>query len=221
LKTDNAITISIHADQFSKTQSHLVINKEFEVTASLFFFVRFSINHQTHSTVDTFVSNESALDIDITYPGVTLVPAEPLAQSPDGKTGWFDLTALREAAQKSGQKTTGYKLQGGEFDPKQLFQHDLSRIKVFVVSNTPTITMRFSKVDVSKLTSVFQEHKSAGFHLFSLFDIGNSSNYEVTHVESNESAETVTVHFGPASSGSVPQNTAFILGGVAEYPAIS
>jgi hypothetical protein len=221
-KSDNAITISIHADQFSKTESHLVINKQFEVKVSFLFFVRFSVDHQTHSTVDTLVSSESELDIDITYPGITLVPAEPLAQSPDGKSGWFDLAALQEAAQKSGKDATGYQLKGGEFDPKQLFGHDLARIKAFVISNVPTITMKFSKVDVNKVTSVFQEHKSIGFNLFSLFDVGNSSDYSVTHVESNTSAQTVTVHFGPPTpSGTLPLNkqTAFILGGVAEYPA--
>jgi hypothetical protein len=222
-KHDNKITISIHAERASETQSHLVINKQFEVTVSFFFFVHFSIEHQTQSTVDTFISSKSALDIDISYPGVTLVPAEPLAQSPDGKIGWFDQTALREAAQKSGTDATGYQLKGKEFDPEQLFHHDLSRVKAFVVSDTPTITMKFSKADVKKVTSVFHEHKSIGFNLFSLFDIGNSSDYEVRSVESDESAETVTVNFGPAPNGSLPleKRTAFILGGVVEYPALS
>jgi hypothetical protein len=38
LNTPNAIVISIYADQFSETQSHLVINKDFSVSVSLGFF---------------------------------------------------------------------------------------------------------------------------------------------------------------------------------------
>jgi hypothetical protein len=129
---------------------------------------------------------------------------------------------IREAAQKSGVDATGYQLRGGEFEPKKLFGHDLGRIKTFVISAIPTITMKFSKVDIAKVSSVFHEHQSAEFNLFSLFDIGKSTDCSVTSMSSDISQQTVSITFGPPQpSGTLPleQQTAFLLGGVVEYPA--
>jgi hypothetical protein len=117
-QASNTITLSIHADTFSETQSHLVINNDFSVSVPLAFIFKVSVEHQSTYTLDTFVSSDNTLDIDIAYPGITLVSAEPLAQSPDGTKGWFDLTMIREAAQKSGADAIGYQLHGSEFDPK-------------------------------------------------------------------------------------------------------
>jgi hypothetical protein len=60
------------------------------------------------------------------------------------------------------------------------------------------------------------------FNLFSLFDTGKSTDYRVTKVTSDTSEQTVSISFGPPQpSGTVPleQQTAFVLGDVAEYPA--
>ena len=220
----NAIKVSITLKHFSSNSSQLSISGGTSFEIPIADILGISVNASASYDLSRYTSSSSNVTMDITYPGVTLFPATPSALSADNKTGWYANDILQEVATKTGQDATGYKLQGSEFDVSTLFGtgKTFSRLKTFVISQQPTITLTFTGVDTHKITSDLQVHASVNVTLLGLFSVGSaSSTYSVQKVDADSSTGSVTVTFGlPQVSGTIPlqQQVAYVLGGVASYP---
>ncbi|MBY0489478.1 MAG: hypothetical protein K2R93_06520 [Gemmatimonadaceae bacterium] len=220
----NAITISVQMNNFSSTASSLHVEGGASLTIPIAEILDFSIGASASYDMSKYVSSQTAVNMSITYPGVTLVAAIPSALSGDNKTGWYANDILSEIAAKTGQDATGFKIQGSEFQVADLFGPGkvFSRLKTFVISQQPTISITFTNAEISKLKTDLTVNASASLNLLGLFSIGGANaNYQVHTVDEDEKAGSVTITFGPPEvSGSVPlQNQiAYVLGGVASYP---
>jgi hypothetical protein len=221
----SSIKLSFSADNFSSdTASVHIENKSTIVIPYALFFDIVSEQKVTYDWSKTVVS-DSSVSIDITYPGVTLLSAIPSVLSIDNATGWYSPQVISDLAEKSGDKTkTGYKLQGSEFSAPEIFGESkkFSRLKTFVISRPPTIKMTMSKVDVNTVTEALQVNHTFKVNLFDFINIdGTSNNYTVSDIKSDEAAQSVTVTFSapPVSSATIEKQTAFVLGGVPQYPS--
>jgi len=220
----NAVKVSITLDHFSSTSSRLSISGGTSFEIPIAGILGISVNASASYDLSRYTSSSSNVTMDITYPGVTLFASTPSALSADNKTGWYANDILQEVATKTNQDATGYKLQGEEYDPSKLFGtgNAFSRLKTFVISQQPTITLTFTGVDTSKITSDLQQQASLKVTLLGLFTLGSASeSYKVQKVDADSQKGTVTVTFGPPQvSGTIPlqQQVAYVLGGVASYP---
>ncbi|MDR1013647.1 MAG: hypothetical protein LBL86_01520 [Coriobacteriales bacterium] len=221
----NAISLSLSASNFSTSTTSLRMDNRTSFTVPLGFFA-LSVSHSSEFDYSTYMHEDSSMQIDMKYPGLTLVAAEPSALVANGATGWYAEDILSELAEKSGKDATGYQLHGDEFSVGGLFGKGgrLSRLRTFVISQYPTVSMTMHKVDVSSVSSHFETHNSARLSLLGLITLGeHSDSYQVSSVTSSAASESVTVTFSPpAISGttSLEQQVAYVLGGVASYPGI-
>ncbi len=98
----------------------------------------------------------------------------------------------------------------------------LSRLKTFVVSRQPDMSMTFKGANSHKVTSDMKVGAKASIDLLGLFRVGSASaDYSVKQVNESSSDGSVTVTFSaPEPSGTTPlqQQVAYVMGGVASYP---
>lgn len=222
LKNGVTVTFTMTAENFSQTSSTLHLDNSFQIVVPFAWILDLSIKQESHYDLSKFAQAGASMTISITYNGVTTVPGVPMPLSADNARGWFASDILSEAAQKSGKDATGYQLNGSEFDPKTLFgtNGQLRRLKTFVISQQPAISIHMSKFDYSQMSSVFTKDSEVDVLLFGRYRIGGHDNhYAVTNYSEDSSTQSLDVTFAPAPLGSVGASnaqTAFVLGGVAE-----
>ena len=221
----NKVSVEINMSSFSSNDLKMSISGGIGFDIPIADILGISVNASASYDMSRYTSSSSNVTMDITYPGVTLFPSIPSALSSDNSTGWYANDILQEVVVKTGQDdATGYKLQGHEFDIASLFGQGkaFSRLKTFVISQQPTITLTFTSADISKITSDLKVGASLAIDLFGLFKLGSvKGTYNVKTVDTDSKAGSVTVTFGPPqASGTIPlqQQVAYVLGGVASYP---
>lgn len=220
----NAVSVQIDLSSFNAESTQMRISGNAGIRIPVASILGISVSGGASYDLSRYTSSSSEVKVDITYPGITLFASQPSPLSTDNSSGWYANDILQEVATKTGQDATGYKLQGSEFNVNELFGPGkaFSRLKTFVISQPPTITMTFTGADASRITSDLQVNASIKLDLFKLFSVGSaSSNYSVQKVDSESQSGSVKVTFGPPqASGTIPleQQVAYVLGGVASYP---
>lgn len=219
-----AVKIQINLSSFSSNSSQMSISGGTSFNIPIADILGISVNASASYDLSRYTSSSSTLTMDLNYPGVTFFPSIPSALSLDNSTGWYANDILQEVASKTGQDATGYKLNGSEYNVSELFGPGkaFSRLKTFVISQQPTITLTFTGADASKITSDLQVKASVKLDLLGLFTLGSAAgSYSVQKVDTNSRSGSVTVTLGPpAVSGTIPlqQQVAYVMGGVAAYP---
>ncbi|MEU6249546.1 hypothetical protein [Glycomyces sp. NPDC047010] len=228
LATDaNAVSVQMTLSNFTSKSTDLSLSGKVGFSIPIMDVASFDFGGSASYDLSTYTSSSSHIEIDLQYKGVTIVGAAPTLLAQDGSTGWWDAQMLGEIATKTGKDATGYQLQGSEFDVDSLFGPGkaLSRLKTFVVSRQPEMSMTFKGGNASKVTSDMKVGAKASVDLFGLFPIGSASaNYAVSTVDTSSSDGSVKVTFGaPEPSGTIPleQQVAYVMGGVPSYPPIA
>ena len=223
LKNGSTINISFSADNFNENTSSLHFESDVKANIPISWFFHMTVDHEHSFVLSQYARNESNLSVSIAYKGVSTLSAIPAPLSDNNNTGWFAGDILTEAAKKSGTDATGYQLNGSEFDPKKLFGIDgqLRRMKTFVISQQPVITLHFSKFDSSEMQKIFTQSTDVSFQILGGVIRGEHNNdYSFTNYSYNESKESLDVTITPAPidvSGSIGKQTAYVLGGIVEY----
>lgn len=223
--SSNQVSVSLSLSDFSGSSSNLSVNGSAEGSLDVADIFTVSVEGSASYDLSKYASSSSSVTMTISYPGVTIVPAAPLNLNGAGQMGWYDNLILTEAVNNMGKGTTvtGYQVQGSQF-PASFFGPGggFSRLKTYVISQTPTTSLTFTNADSSLVQSDFQEQSSVSVNLLGFIPLGGASqSYSVQSVDSQSSTGSVTVTLGPpVQQGTVPSNqaTAFVLGGVASYP---
>jgi hypothetical protein len=220
----NSVTVSISVSHFDSTETQFSIEGGAGGTIPILDLLSISVGGSASYGLSKYTSSSSSATINISYPGLASFPALPTNISKDNTTGWYANDILQEVVQKTGQDATGYKLQGSEYNIDDTFGtgKTFSRLKTFVISQQPTISMTFKGSDTSNIVQDFKQNASLSVKLFGLFTIGSvSESYKVRTVQTDSQTGEVTLTWGPpAVSGTIPlnQQVAYVLGGVASYP---
>ncbi len=226
----NTIALSLELSNFSSETVSLGVSGNASLLVPILDILDFSLKGSASYGLNKYVESDTTVSVSIEYAGVTPVACAPAPLDPSWTTGWFDGQLLAEVVANAGAapgSVTGFQLQGSEIDPTTFFGpgHAFGRIKTFVISQQPTVSMTFTGGDVASLETDLKAGVSASLNILGLFSIGGASaNYEVKDVTSSSEAGTVTATFGaPTQVGSlVPATaTAFVLGGVASYPPVA
>jgi hypothetical protein len=226
LESKSSVSINIAASNFSSTQSNLSIDGKTGFTVPILDIVEIGVSASASYDLSKYTSSSSNLDMTLTYTGVSMVEIDPQPLSADYKTGWYDETLLQSIVKGSGDSSvSGFKIPtSSQFNISDTFGKGktFSRFRTLVISKAPTISMKFSAADASKITSDFKENSSVSVKLFGLFKIGSvDQSYQIKKVDSDSTSGTVTVTLAPPEiKGTVPLNkqVCYVLGGVANYP---
>ena len=204
-------TLSISGDKsFPTTKSVIGIdfNKTTERAAS--------------QSLESLSGSASKIEMSIVYPGITILQANPKELSTNFNTGWYSRSILSEIIQKTGQDVTGFHLRGSEFSIDKLFGpgKTFAKVRTFVISQEPTIQLTFFESDMPIVRNSFKLNETLRLDLADSFKFGaTSSTYEVQQVKNVDDKIVVTLA-PPINRGTVSPNlqTAYIIGGVVEYP---
>ena len=219
----SSIEFSISTNHFESSQSVLHFESDVSVTVPFNWIFNMKIDHEHEFDFSKYCSKSSSLDIAFKFIGVSTVAAVPAPISSNNEKGWFAAEMLKEAAEKSAKDATGVRLHGGRYDPDKLFGKDglLRRISTMVISQQPIITLTFSNFEASELYTYFQQHTNVKFNILGGLISGEHDNdFSCTDYNYDSSGNTLTVTLTPAplgSTGSLGKQTAYVLGGTAEY----
>jgi hypothetical protein len=221
----NQVTISIALSDFSSSSSQLSVDGGAGIGVSIGDTFGIRINGSASYDLSKYASSSTSMNMSVTYPGITFIASAPLPLNIGGTQGWYSNLILQEAVSNMGKGTTvtGYQIQGSEFSPSDFGPGGkLSRLKTFVISQLPTITLEFQSANSAAVTSDFQEQASVDVSLLGLFNIGSGSqSYQIQKVSTASSDGSVSVTLAPPTvigTTPAPQSTAFVLGGVPSYP---
>jgi hypothetical protein len=223
LQSSNELTVSISTSysDSTTTQLHIDGGASLSISSGLF---SFDFGGSASYDESRYTSSSSTMTITISYPGLTVFSALPSDVSKDNQQGWYANDILQEIVENTGVDATGYKLQGSEYDIDEIFGtgKKFSRLKTWVISQQPEISITFKGADTSKLQQDFKQDASLKVKLFDLFTIGPvSETYKVKKIQTDSQTGEVSLTLGPpAVSGTIPlqQQVAYVLGGVASYP---
>ena len=166
LQGGSSVSFSVEASDFKSEESNFRFESDVSCRVPFMWFLSvFDVNHTHEYELNKCADEGASLTITVEYKGITQVPAVPQPLSDDNKTGWFASDVLEEAAVNSGRDETGYRLNGGEFDPDELFGEggSLRRIKTFVISQRPAITLSFTNFDFSEIEEDFKQGTDVTF----------------------------------------------------------
>ncbi len=223
LKGGNAISLAFMANDFYGKESHLNLKNKARVKVPVNWMFHLGANHSDEYDLSKFAQSGSELSATITYDGITVVPANPTKLSADNERGWYASDILEEAAAKSGKDITGYQLVDSQYDPKTVFGKNgtLRRMKTIIISQHPSIKLHFSKFNCAGFEKMFKEKTEVELSLFGdLISCTHENGYTVAERKYDASAQSLEVTLKPKSvfsSGSAASQTAYVLGGVAEY----
>lgn len=219
----NNISFSVSIDSFKSDQSMLHFDSNVSVKVPSNWIFNMKVDHDHEFDFSKYCSESSSLDIAFKFIGVSTVAAVPTPISSNNEKGWFAADVLMEAAEKSGKDATGIRLNDKRFDPETLFgkKGTLRRMKTLVISQQPIVTLTFKNANTSELEKYFRQHTEAEFKIFGNIISGTHANdFSCKVKEHNHDAKTLTVELAPAplgGYGSPGKQTAYVLGGTAEY----
>lgn len=219
----HSVSVQIHLSDFNSESTNMSLQGQGGIEIPVDDFISISVRAQASFNLSRYTSASSTVDVTVNYPGVTLFASSPSVLSADASTGWYDNEILQEVVAKTGKDATGYQLAGQEFNVEDLFGpgKTFSRLKTFVISQQPTISMTFTSANASQLTTDFHLDLQVEVDLLD-FPVGSgSAAYEVQNVDTDSQSGTVTLVLGPPTvSSPTPseQLVAYVLGGVASYP---
>jgi hypothetical protein len=167
-------------------------------------------------------SSASKIKVTVKYPGITIIPAQPLPLSASLQSGWYSSRILAEIRDKTGTQQTGFQLAGSKYAVGQLFGPGklLASVKTFVVSQEPTIELAFYGADPSEVRALFVKGGPRTVQLAGVFGFGaTTAGLEVQNIVPSKSQSrptVVTLSPPQKTSGTIlPQDqTAHIIGGV-------
>lgn len=221
LKEGNSVSFSLSMDNFNDSSAQLHFDSKVVADIPIGWFLGVStVNHEHDYDFSQYAQQDSSLDITVIYNGITTLAAVPTPFN--NNRGWFAYDILQEAAEKSGKDATGYKLNGSEYNPVNLFGKNgkLRRLKTYVISQPPVISLRFHKFNCEQLEEIFTQKSDVRFNLFGGLIHGEHNNdYTFTDYKYNPDEETIEVNITPAAIGSfgaIGKQTAYVLGGVVE-----
>jgi hypothetical protein len=226
LGSRSQVSVKISASNFSSTSTNFSITGGTSFSIPILDFLDIGISGSASYDMSNYTQSSSTLDMTLTYPGVSVVQAAPTPLSTNFATGWYDQGLLQSIIKGSNDPSiSGFKLPAGsQYDVNSTFGpgKTFSRLKTFVISQSPTITMTFAAGNSSAISTDFKQNSSVNVKLFGLFSIGSvSQSYNVKTVDTTSVAGKITVTLAPPDiAGTVPlnQQVCYVLGGVAEYP---
>lgn len=222
----NAVTIAVSGETYSETDMNIHVENKSSFVVPIAGIIDIEVNHKSVMDISKLKTSETSFDAEITYSGLTAVPVQPTPFEANGKEGWYDATnLLKEIKNKTGKDEDGYKLTDNRYNVDELFGGDLAHLKTMLISKTPTITITFSKVDMEYARSVFEMSNDVTIKLFGFINVGqHSHDYKTSDIQYNDEMQSVTLTFSEPEVSGTPDDdtvTAFIMGGVPEYPGMN
>ncbi len=223
----NAITINISGESYDSDYMTLHLENHTKFNIPVLGLIDIEVDHKSTFDMDKLKTSDMTVDASITYSGLTVVPVQPAPASINGATGWYSETNILEDIRKNtgDDSVDGYKLIDKRYEVSELFGGELAHLKTMLLSKEPSITIKLSNIDIDYAHSVFTTENDVSVKLFGFISLGGHSNsYKTTSISYDYDEKSVTLTFGePDVSGTpdVKSLTAFIMGGVPEYPGMN
>lgn len=221
--TGNIIKVVLSLEDFTSTDATLNINGKGKIPVSYKSIFSIKVDSKAEYNLSQLKTSDLSLEIEMTYPGVTLVSTRPTAQSAKGDTWWYNNLILKEIVENDGKDATGYKLMSTEFPVSKYFGNgqEFRRIGTFVISKAPTIKMTFTSSQLSDISTYFTQSAKAKIKILGIDFISASENYTIDQVDTISREGKIQITLCPPVDTVQTANqdkTAYILGGVISYP---
>jgi hypothetical protein len=175
------------------------------------------------------LSARMSVGIRVSFPGLTVMRADPVPLGAGRRRGWYDPGLVRDIARGSDDPSvSGLKVEAASHcAPARTIGRGrpLSRLRSLVLSRAPTVTLTFSSPPWGELLNRLAPGTPARLTLLDILDIGaQGGGYGVARVDRGGSggppgAATVTfAPLGPDDGAASALRAAIVLGGVPEYP---
>jgi hypothetical protein len=200
----NKIALSIESSKSSSTTTNLSVNGGAGISAGLS-WLSFGVSGSASYNVSTANTSAAKATVEISYPGVNAVPAQPMTAARTGNSaeGWMSQTALTQA-NKNGTNLPPQE-SGFIFSPALPSSTDLDvdgnfgYINTTVISGQPTIKITYESGDSSIYKSVFEQNSDWSVKLLGIFTVSKASqSYYKAEVEESTSGSGFTVTISPS-----------------------
>lgn len=164
---------------------------------------------------------DSRIELEANWAGVCALRPHPLALDAQARQGWYVRELLHEVLALTWQPVSSLKLLNPDVDLHHLFGQGLafSRLACWVISQQPTLTLRFTRMDTTPLRADLPPGTPAHAQLLHLFNLGGGdSGWHVR--EWAVDGEHTTLTLAAAAPDPHTPRPAYVLGGIPAFPPL-
>jgi hypothetical protein len=229
LKGSSSIKMSMSVQSSSSSNYNVSINggTSFSIGGPI---LSFSGGTSAQFNMESIQGAGSAMSIDVTYTGYSVVPSAPQSQQTvggGGTIGWYSQQILQEASSNFKSAFTGSGLMFHGAPSITLDQYPSGNFNLLsnvIISNYPTISINYANGSYSQFSQSFATQTSGTVKLFGFIPVGGGSmsTYEASTKQGSSNSQ-FSVNFVPPSTTGVPPllQTAYVIGGVVVSPAVT
>jgi hypothetical protein len=221
LKGSSSVKISMEVSRTSFNQVTISLSGGGSFTMDVDDFLAISTEMYSDYFNSQIASSANQIQIDMEFPGVTLVSFGPMVFDSTSGTGWFWEQPVTEAIQNGSADVSGFKF---TVNPETDFSSSgpFGFLNSVVISNFPTITITVTGSDYNNIESAISEASSLGISFLGIpLDSASQSAYS-HNVNTNSAASSVTIQLVPppnAVSDTIENLRGWVLGVQTDYPA--
>lgn len=216
LSGGSSLSISMTASQDSASDLQVSIDGQAAGVVPID-FIDIGLDATAHYSLFQANGSGASASVEMTFPGLTVVPIQPAEWQEDTQTGWFDPTVIAEAVANTtgGTGWTFHPAPGYDFSVGGTF----GMLATLVVSQYPTITITYTQGDRSDFAQAFSQAASVSVSLFGIPLGGASESSYSANVSSQSTDGSFTLTLvPPTQSGDSLTQTAYVVAGVVSYP---
>lgn len=168
----------------------------------------------------SFRGTAESVSIEMTFPGLTIVPVEPKRWDKAQGTGWYYPKPIYDAVRNGGADVTGF-----VFNPTPSYDFsaggNFGLLRTLLLSQFPTISIDYTQGNWDEFSSEFRQNSSWDFRIFGMKVGSFSQSLYVGVAKKNDVGGGFTVRFEPnpqtLSVGPLDRVT-YVVGAEVLYP---
>ena len=217
-----ALSMEVSQAERSEVRVHVDGSAGFTVNS----FLRYSRSQSFDYDMTRIRGASSDASVTVEYPGFTFIPIQVTAWQQAANVGWYNGQPIAEAYANRENPKTGFNfVTQPPFNLRPLSEGgNFGRLTGLLISRYPTIKIHFRNANFEEFKESFQQNASGNLTLFGFINLGSSreGTYQSQYEAGRSNSEfTVTFKESDAVLSQAPlQKTAFVIGGVFNFPAV-
>ncbi|QSJ18879.1 hypothetical protein JYQ62_09065 [Nostoc sp. UHCC 0702] len=224
LNSDRTITLSMTTSQASGGSINVKIEGKAGFTVSS--WLQFTTTAGDSYDMSKVQGTSTDASITLNWKGYSVVPMAPTAWQQATNIGWFYPDPIAQAVKNDTKDVSGFIFTNSPAYNLKPFKEggDFGFLTNLVISNYPTISIRYNNANFSEFKQSWQENVTGNLKLFGFIELGSFSQGAYgSSYQQGANNSTFTVTFSASQEVlTIPdlQKTAYVIGGALSNPGV-
>jgi hypothetical protein len=216
-----AVSLAMTVAQTSSSDFQVSVQGSGGFTIPFLDFLGINVGGSASYFSDSMATSANQTTVNMNFPGVTLVSFGPSDFNMSTMQNWFFMQPILDAISNGNKNVSGYKFSPNpnvDFSANGPFGYLMGA----AISNYPTMTITVTGSNYKQIATTFQQSASVGISFLGIpLGIGGSQSTYSSNVQTNASAQSVTITLNPPQNlvaGQAIDSIGWVLGVQTNFP---